>query len=156
MPLNDRTANRKTHPHTVSLGGEEGIEYAIELIWGNADAGVSHRDQGVVPIVLAHSNHELALIRNIGHGFDAVQDEVDDDLLQLHAVTEDRVKARIKVEPQLHPIIKHLALHQADDVMDQIVDIERSILRVGLFGQSTQALDHLAGAVAVADQALHG
>jgi hypothetical protein len=36
MSLNDRTANRKTHPHTVSLGSEEGIEYTIELIRRNA------------------------------------------------------------------------------------------------------------------------
>jgi hypothetical protein len=38
VSFNDRPANRQTHPHTIGLGGEEGIEYTIKLLGGNADA----------------------------------------------------------------------------------------------------------------------
>jgi hypothetical protein len=40
MGFNNRAANRKTHSHAVTLGGEEGIEDAVDILWRDNGAGI--------------------------------------------------------------------------------------------------------------------
>jgi hypothetical protein len=40
MGFNNRAANRETHSHAVRLGGEEGIEDAVDIFWRDTGAGI--------------------------------------------------------------------------------------------------------------------
>jgi hypothetical protein len=44
VTLDYRAADRKAHPHSIRLRRKEGVEEMVETLWGNALAGVSHRD----------------------------------------------------------------------------------------------------------------
>src|ERR1700674_5602726 len=102
----------------------------------------------------ARADQELA--RPLGdphHGLDAVHHEIDDDLLQLHPVTEYRGQVSVKVEAQPYTMAQHFSLHQGDDVVNDIVDVERGLLWIGLLGERAQAPDHLARPIAVPDDA---
>jgi hypothetical protein len=52
----------------------------------------------------------------------------------LHAVADDGVQRRIKVEFQPYTMAQYLSQHQTDDVVDNIVDVEWCILRIGFLG----------------------
>src|SRR6266481_3096509 len=43
MGLNDRTADRQTHPHSARFCREQWIEYPLELLRANSCSGVRHR-----------------------------------------------------------------------------------------------------------------
>jgi hypothetical protein len=49
-------------------------------------------------------------------------------LLQLDSVGEDRGKGGGKLQPQRHPVAQQLMLHQAGDLVDDFIDVERRFL----------------------------
>ena len=90
------------------------------------------------------------------HRFNPVDDEVEDDLLQLDPVGEDRGKGRGEFQPQRHAVAEQLMLHEADDLVDDFIDVERRFPIGGLVHERADALDHFARPIAVLDDRLQG
>ena len=73
-------------------------------------------------------NQQLA--RAVGdrcHGLDGVDYQIDDHLLQLDPIAKHRRQRRRELQPQRRSMPKGFALHQADRVIDHIVDVERRL-----------------------------
>ena len=93
--VDDRAADRQAHAHAAGFGGEEGIEQPIGILGGHADTAVAHRDQNLAGLILSRPDHQLARpVRDRLHRFNAVDDEVEDDLLQLDPIGEDQGQGR--------------------------------------------------------------
>ena len=59
------------------------------------------------------------------HRFDGIDDQVEEDLLQLHAVGGDAREAVAQFDPQRHAVILQVGAVEHQDVVDQLVDVER-------------------------------
>ena len=112
--------------------------------------------QTCVRVVLTGSDHQVA--RPIGdrlHCLNTVHHQIDDHLLQLDPITEDRGQSRRKLRSQRYPVIDQLALHQRDGLLDDVVEVERRLLNVGLVRKRADAADHVARPDAVVDDPFH-
>src|SRR5690606_35337994 len=91
----DRAADGQAHPDAVILGGKEGFEDRFGI--GDAVPGVADLDRDVVTVGGA-ADPQLPLRGTIGHRVPGVDDQVEDDLLELHAVGDDRWNAPSKLQ----------------------------------------------------------
>lgn len=72
------------------FGSEERTENLFEISWSIPSA-VPHRDQHLIGFVRTGKDNRLSRsIIHRGHRFDSVHHEIENDLLQLHAVSENR------------------------------------------------------------------
>ena len=123
----------------------------------NPDAGVQHRHVHLAGFVLLRSNEDLTgPVRDWRHSFNTVHQKVDNHLLQLDPIAENRGQCGREFRPQRHPMAEHFTLHQKDSLADDIVDVQRYHLRLAPFGECTNPLDHFARPIGVPDDALHG
>ena len=60
MGDHDRTADGKTHPHSLGLGGEEGVEDPIQRSGLKAGARVADFDEDLLPAFAAAGDRQLA------------------------------------------------------------------------------------------------
>ena len=95
MALDDQAANGQAQSQTVRLRGDEGIEYGLELLRIDAWPGIFHRhNDGIAAVPLrAHAQDSIIAVDRV-HGFDRVVYQVDEDLLQLTAMTHDERQLR--------------------------------------------------------------
>jgi len=155
--FDDRSADRQSHAHAAGFGGEKGVEQFVLVLGGEPDAAVLYRDQHLMGFVAARLDHQLAPpILDRLHRLNAVNHQVDEHLLQLDPVGLDHGQAGREFRPQRHPMSEHLMLHQDDGLLNDVVDVERRLHRIGLFRQRAQALDHLARPFAIFDDASRG
>ena len=83
--------------------------------------------------LLVRPDHQLARpVRDRLHRFDAVDDEIEDDLLQLDPIAEDQAEGRGEFHPQRHPVAEQFAMQQGDHLVDDFIDVERHFLIGGL------------------------
>src|SRR5262245_51459460 len=97
---NDGARNGKSDPHALILGGEEGIEYLTELVRWNPRAGIGNRNLDRRTAVQFGAADHGTTVRNGGHRIHAVDDEVEDDLLQLDRIALDAERAGRGLEVQ--------------------------------------------------------
>jgi hypothetical protein len=91
MSLDDRATDRQTYPHAGGLCREECVEQCIQMRSINAGPVVNNRNQHTVASVSLRSDGQRILATaDIRHCLNAVDDEVDDHLLQLNLVACDR------------------------------------------------------------------
>src|SRR5580698_177257 len=85
--LDDRAADCKSQAQALLLAGDEGLEYALELVGCNSVTAIGHRalERGVRGDT--GLNQELALERgHLCHGLARIQEEVEHHLLHLHVI----------------------------------------------------------------------
>ena len=76
--------------------------------------------------------------RHVGHRLRAVHDEVDQHLLQLHAIAAHRRRRRREFDPHVDAMPLQFAPHQFDRLLDDLVQIERRGKRGRAFSPSTR------------------
>ena len=87
MGFDDRPADRQPHSHSFRLGCEEWIEDTVDLRWIEPRTCIRDRNYNISQLVGLGANPQHARpARNRAHGLDTVPDQIEDDLLQLHAV----------------------------------------------------------------------
>ena len=59
-----------------------------------------------------------------------------------------------ELHPQRHLVAEQFTLHQAQRLINDVIDVERRLLSVGLFHERTDAPDHLTRPIAVPDDPL--
>ena len=90
MSLNDGAAYRQPHPCSTGLRGVEGVEDSIEMRRINAWPGIAYGHEGVC-LALLGADHQLSNpLLNRAHCFSRVQNQVQQDLLQLNAIPQNR------------------------------------------------------------------
>src|SRR5215813_10201315 len=87
MSIDDGPAYRQPHACSTGLRGVEGVEDSFEMRRLNAWPGIAngHEDAG---LVLLRADHQLSCPRHYrAHCFSGIQNEVQQDLLQLNAIS---------------------------------------------------------------------
>src|SRR3982074_315619 len=90
MRFDDGATNAKSHAGTIRLGSKEGIEDVLCVLWVQPQAGI--RD-GYLYFLFFRSvgaDDQLASPIRVFHRIDAIDHEVHEPLLQLHAIPHYR------------------------------------------------------------------
>src|SRR6516162_9086936 len=98
VSLDDRLADRKSHPRAASLCGEERLENTARILRVDSGSGILHGDENARAILDArcYSKYARTFIDRF-HRFDRIRDQVHEDLLQLDAVADDRWNAIVQL-----------------------------------------------------------
>jgi hypothetical protein len=93
MQFNDGTADGQAHTHSVLLGGEKGLEDAIRML--QARTAILHFDADGAGIMQPGAQDQSSPASGDGiHRVHAVDAQIDQDLLNLHPVSQDRRQPR--------------------------------------------------------------
>jgi hypothetical protein len=96
MRLDDPPTDRQSHAGSLRLGGEERLENAFGFLSGRKpDARVAHRNQQLA--ILAPLRRDAEFAAFILHRLDAIEHEVHQHLLQLHAIHCRRWQRRVEI-----------------------------------------------------------
>ena len=154
MSLDDGAADRQSHANPIRLGRIERLEQSIEVRWTNSWAGILHFDKHEVWIVLARGNRELTRsVSEAAHGLDGIDEQIHDHLLQLDPIRCNQSQVFRKPSLQPDAILLHFGLGQGNDLADCLIDIQAVSSRRHFLDERTDAVDDLAGATAVSDDA---
>ena len=86
------------------------------------------------------------------HRLNTVHHQIDDHLLQLDPISENQGQRRARAPSRSDTRwLDQLKLHQGDDLVNDVIDVERCFLDAGLGRERTDALDNLARPFAVLD-----
>src|SRR5260370_34105533 len=124
----DRSADRKPHAGALRLGGEECIEDPGRLLRGQSHAGIADRDHQVTTLGSLRFDDQFTYRAQLLDGVDAIEHEVHEHLLQLHAVCLDLGKPRGKVGENGDGVAGRLAAQQDDYFFNDFVHIKRHAL----------------------------
>jgi len=97
MRLHNGTANRQPHSTALRFGGKEGVEDLIRLPGRQSYAGIHDPNQQLT--ILAGLGLDGKFARRFLHCLDAIEHQVQQDLLELHAIGSDYWQIACKVGP---------------------------------------------------------
>ena len=152
MGVDDRPADRQPHPHSAGLRGVESLENALEMS-GSMPGPESHTATRT-PTVWVCSvliNNSRGSCLNRAHGFDCVQDQVQDDLLQLNTIALER-----EAIPPLRRVLTEtpflvIALPaQYNHLVDRLVKIKTPFSRRRFLDVITDPVDDISGSIGIA------
>ena len=101
-------------------------------------------------------NHQDAGSVGRLHRFDAIHDQVDDDLLDLNTIRHDRRHSWLQLQPQLDILRGQLTLQQCRHLLDGYVDVQRQHPGIRLFHQATDSLNDISRTISVFDDPFYG
>ena len=125
--LDDRARDRQAHAHAVRLGGEKRIEDVRERVGGDAGAGVAHGDLDDLRAVAldprGHADASILQARAVER-VHAVENEVEQHLLKMHAVAAHGRQIARHVHVQLHLPRRRIDPHERRDVAHERAHVE--------------------------------
>ena len=121
--LHDAIADRQPEPRALAqfLGGENGVEYRIEVLCPDALAAIGHRDYYTVCAATRHQPQRVA----VPHRLHRVVEQVDQHLLKLHLIAQHPQQAVGQVEDRLDAAIGQQPARKPHAMADALVGIER-------------------------------
>src|SRR6185437_13635014 len=120
----DGARDRETYSRTLLLAREERIKDFSQLFRWNARTRVGNRDNGRrSPIKLAAADHRAAIWHR-RHGLHAVEDQVQDDLLQLNGVTPDPQRLGAQIVVKRDVAARRLDTEKFEDFAHDVVEIQ--------------------------------
>src|SRR6266702_1138859 len=150
--LDNRTADRQSHSHAFRLRCKECVEKPPGVLFADARAGIFYDHLCVPRIEAARADPQGPRpSRDARHRLHAVHHEVDDDLLQLHAVgTHLRRRTRV-IGIHFDTVPIQFASHRFDGFSHYSVQIEYRLTRIALLRHRPYLADHIARALGVAN-----
>ena len=145
----------QAEPQALRLRGKKRIENALQVRGWDATTLVvdGHTNAASVPPRCAH--HEYTLRRSaVGHSAASVHDQVQENLLKLYPIAVNGRQVKRKVAVYSHSIAPQIGMRQPKRILNQLVQVERLILRFSLLEQLAQAVDDLGSAPIVFDNVL--
>src|SRR5262245_47670291 len=100
MSVDDRSTDRQPHPCSGRLRGVERLENPLQIRRIDARPGIAHGHEDAGLVLLGADRQLSCPRRSRAHGFNRVQDEVQDHLLQLNAIAMNG--RRLVSEPSLN------------------------------------------------------
>src|SRR5260370_23567123 len=97
MRFDDPPTDRQSHTGTLRLVGEECLENALAFVDGKPGARIAYRNQQLT--ILAPLRCDGHFTTGVLHRLDAVEHEVHQNLLQLHAIGCGRRQADVEPGP---------------------------------------------------------
>ena len=148
--LDDRAGDRQAHAHAVRLGGEERVEDPRERAGGDAGAGVAHGDLDGLRAVEPRGHADAPIVRaRAVERVHAVENEVEQHLLQMHAVATDVRQIARHVHVQLHLPRRRIDPHERRDVAHERAHVEPPRVERLPLEQPAHAVDDVARALVV-------
>ena len=117
--LNDTVGERETKACAFGASGKEGFEDAGEGIGRDAAARVGNGN-GHIVVVLQEGQGDLSGTRD---GLNAIQRDVENDLLDERGVVLDEREREVRLEENLDRFGQHLLASQHDGLLDGGVDV---------------------------------
>jgi hypothetical protein len=154
MRFHNRATDGKAHAQAIRLAREKRFEQTFDLLGLNANARIPHRDAHRAGLRRVRLNvQETGAVRNSAQRIERVRNEIQEHLLQLHAICRDGWKSSRKLGLQCHIAPEHFRLRKGDDFLNQFVDVELCPGRLAPFQQRANSHDDIARPIPVADDA---
>src|SRR5260370_19852394 len=131
MRLNDRPTDGQPHTSPLIFGRKECLEDLFCLLRGQSHTGIADRDQQLT-IAGFQLDGKLTSACRFLHGIDAVEHEVHENLLQLHAVCHDLGKILGKLGADGHRVAVRLAAQQDNHFSNDFIYINQLPLQSAL------------------------
>jgi hypothetical protein len=155
MGFDDRTADRQPKSQVARFGGVESPEEVLKGCCRKSRTRIADRDEYTVRSGLAAADEQLARpLAQGAHGFDGVDDQVQDHLLQLGPVSLNGRQAIGRFRPHQDAVLNGFAADQLNHIADRRVDFQVLRPRWRLLDERTDPVDDFARAVAVRDNAI--
>ncbi len=151
MRFNDRAADPKSHACAVSFGGKERIEDLVPVLRGKSHAGIAHGHKGLLVFSPLRLDDQLARPLHIPHRIDAIDHQVHQHLLQLHAVSHHLGKIFGQLRPNGDEVSRRLASQENGHLSNDFVQINQLPLRSTLFEKQTDSANDFRGTRCVFD-----
>src|SRR6516162_5646776 len=149
MSIDDGTTNGQSHTRSAGLRGVEGLENAFAIVRINARTGVAHRDEDPC-LVLFSPDRQLSCPRlDRAHCFNRVQDQVQDHLLKLNAIPQNRKQSLRKPSLDRNAIPECHALRQYNHFVDCRVEIKTLFSWRRFLDLLSDAIDDFSGSIRV-------
>src|SRR5947208_516522 len=83
-------ADAKPHAGAVRFRREERVEDLIRDVRQKPHARITNRNKNLLVLGSLHPDEDLSRTLDVLHRFDAIDEQIHRDLLQLHAIPQDR------------------------------------------------------------------
>ena len=120
MRLDDGPADRQAEPHALALGRDEGLEKLCRDLRRETAAGVGDAYFHGAVVVRACSDLEFTALAGLDHDLDGIADQVDQNLLDLDAVRQNRVGIGSEPEGYGDTVLPGADQGQRAGVLDQL------------------------------------
>src|SRR6516164_6329196 len=133
----------------------ESVKDSFPAPWIEADSRVLHCDTYlIITLTALRSDDELSrTVLYCAHGFDAVQDQVQNHLLQLNTVARYGRETSGQLHSQYNLISLHLAPREDDNLSNSLVDIQPFLCGASFREESSNPPGHVAGSIPITDDA---
>src|ERR1700730_12333097 len=133
MGLDNRPADRQSHPDPLGLGCKERLKDLTDLLRIEATSGILNLDQHTVRILCRLDEQLSRQIVEGTHRVDAIHDQVNQDLLQLHPVAEQTWQISGKISAQGNTVSGQLIAQEPSDVLNDLIDVQCCPFRSALY-----------------------
>src|SRR5215469_10067708 len=153
MSLDDGAAYRQPHACSTGLRGVEGVEDSIEMRRINARSGIAHSDEGACLVLLGADQQLSCSLFNRAHCFSRVENQIQQDLLQLNAIPQNRKQSLRKPGANRNAVPEGHASRQYDHFVDCRVEIKTLFSRRRFLNLLTDPVDDVSGSIGIANDA---
>src|SRR5215510_4124886 len=119
MRLDDPAADGQPHAGSTRLGGEKRVENALRASFGKPNPGIAHGNKQLT--ILSPHRGDVQFADLLLHGLDAIEHEIHQNLLQLHAVRTRCRKRRVELTADGNGMAISNIAQQNDHLADDLV-----------------------------------
>src|SRR6266404_3111439 len=143
MRFDDGAADAKSHAGPKGLGGKEGIEDLVRLLWRQPHAGIRDGHHNFLVSRSLRLDGKLARAVHVLHRVDAVDNEVHHHLLQLNRISHDLGKVFRQLGSERDGVRHCLAAQENDHLSNDLVYIYELPLRRTLLEEQAGVADDI-------------
>src|SRR4030095_556081 len=141
----------EAEPQALRLRGKKRIENALYVRGWDATTLVVNGHTNAASVRRC-AHYEYTLCRSaVGHSAAGVHDQVQENLLKLYPIAVNGRQVKRKVALYSHSITLQIGMRQPKRILNQLVQVERLILRFSLPEQLAQTVNDLGSAQIVFD-----
>ena len=138
-----------------SACGEERLEDLLQFVFGNARTAIRHGELGKALDARSLNADDAVFGRGILHRVDPVHDKVENDLLKLNAVAEDRKRILCEQTGQFELSSNGKRGKKSKRFANNVIQVEVFQFKGCFFQQAAHPPDDLAGAPVIPQNIVH-
>src|SRR4029078_4565709 len=152
MSRDNRPANPQSHSNAVRFGREEPVEDAIHVLRLDAASRILDSNHQIcwASCLSFSPPHVFAAVYG-PHCFDSIHNQVQDDLLQLHAMGQYLGQFIVQMGADSDAMTVRLTMHQRDHFRNELFKVDKSPFFAVLLEHRPNAADHVSSPTSVAD-----